>query len=167
MKASRSMRPGSAAYAPAPVRPVKYLSKRRLMMPCWARTSAIRASVRGFTSSAGTSPLRSVAPAAGKQQGRGEPLHLAVRGDTQRPVGSSAVNVETYLPVGPGYRGGHYGRHVKLLPIPPDPHTSWAENRGSRRAREAGRGRPGGGRRRWLALAGSVRDPGGPRGRSA
>ena len=59
--------------------------------------------------------------ASGQQQRGGEPLSLAVRGNTQRSVGGSAVNVETYVLF---YRGGHYGRHTKLVPIPPYPKTA-------------------------------------------
>src|SRR6185437_6538453 len=58
--------------------------------------------------------------ASGQQQRRGEPPSHAVRGNTQRPMGGGAVNVETNVLFD---RGGHYGRHTKLVPIPPPAKT--------------------------------------------
>src|SRR6185437_11580939 len=62
MKALRSTAPGSEVKLPAPVCPVKYLSNRNVMMPCWARTPATSLRVCGVMLLAGWFPSRSVGP---------------------------------------------------------------------------------------------------------
>ena len=56
------MEPGSAAKVPPPVTPLKYLSKRRLMMPLAASTPAISCRVPGIRPTPMSFPLRSVGP---------------------------------------------------------------------------------------------------------
>jgi hypothetical protein len=56
------MVPGSDAKVPAPVCPVKYLSNRSVMMPCWASTPATSFRVCGVMFWDGWLPSRSVGP---------------------------------------------------------------------------------------------------------